>query len=56
MKFPVRWLVIFFNFLANVSIPLCTRNIVFALQPMVNHSALQHDEPRDYQVCNFVAF
>ena len=40
---------IFITFLANVSIPLCTRNIVFALQPMVNHSALQTDEPRDYQ-------
>ena len=49
MKVPVRYLVIFINFLANVSIPLCTRNMVFALQPMVNHSALQHDQPRDYQ-------
>ena len=44
-----RYLVIFITFLANVSIPLCTRNIVFALQPMVNHSAVQHDRPLDYQ-------
>ena len=49
MKFPVRYFVIFITFLANVSIPLCTRNIVFALQPMVNHSAIKTDEPRDYQ-------
>ena len=49
MKFPVRYLVIFITFLANVSIPLCTRNIVFALQPMVNHSAVQQDKPLDHQ-------
>ena len=49
MKVPVRYLVIFITFLANVSIPLCTRNIVFALQPMVNHSAVQQDMPLDHQ-------
>ena len=35
-----RFVVITFTFLTNVSVPLCSRNMIYAIQPMINHTAL----------------
>ncbi len=43
-----RFFVLFIISLVNISVPLSTRNMIYAIQPMINHSALEvHYETDD---------
>lgn len=49
MQCRFRFFVLFLISLVNISLPLNTRNMIYAIQPMINHSALEvHYDDDDF--------